>query len=776
MKNLFFVFFTIFFTVNLYAQNSRSDTVDVLKYEINLDFTDMGNQQIKGNCKVKFTPKINGVSQLKLDLLELIVDSVVDLSGILTYTYNDTLLNIDLGVSLNIIDTSEVTVYYHGSPQQDATGWGGFYFQGNYAFNLGVGFDANPHNYGRVWFPCFDNFVERSAYEFNMITSAGKKAHCNGVLISENVINGDTITRKWVMNEEIPSYLVCVAVADYAAVHQSHNGLLGNIPIELVARPSDTTNMKNSFLHLPDAIDIYETGYGPYRWNKVGFSLVPFGSGAMEHATNIAYPQSAANGGLGSETLMAHEFAHHWWGDLVTCETAEDMWINEGMATYSEYLFTEKVYDYETALEQIKNSNKAIIQYLHITEGGYMPISGVPHEYTYGDRVYKKGALMAHNMRAYLGDSLFFYGLNEVTNTFKFQSMNSGQFRDELTAKTGVNMTPFFNDWIFSPGYAHYEIDSTKIAPNGANYDVEIFIEQKLRGNSVFHTQTPIEITFYDNNWNRVKRTVMTNGQFSSAMVTIPFQPILTLLNEDNKLNQARTDEQLIVNSTGVKNLSRALFNLTTVSVSDSALLHIEHHWVKPDVIQNNPNNYRISESRYWSVKGILPVDYDATAKIYFDGRYNSGYLDVDLVPVNGDSLILLYRENATQDWTLYPYYTKTTISPTIAYGWMTIDSLLLGDYAFANGDLAIGIEEKVLNSDDIKVYPNPSDTFLTIQLQEQIKNAIVQVYDLTGKLVIEQSISDKLKINTSDLVPQTYLLHVIQKGKSIYNQKIVVN
>ena len=776
MRKSFLVVLSIFFTSVCFGQNSRSDTVDVLNYEINIDFTNIGAQQIKGNCKVKFTPKITGVSQLKLDLLQLVVDSVVNTTGSLAYTYNDTLLTVNLGVLLTIADTSEITVYYHGTPKQDASGWGGFYFQGNYAYNLGVGFDANPHNYGRVWFPCFDNFVERSAFEFNMITAGGKKAHCNGGLISENIISGDTIVRKWVMNEEIPSYLVCVAVADYATVYQSHNGLLGTIPIELAARPSDTTNLKNSFLHLPDAIDIYETGYGPYRWNKIGFSLVPFNSGAMEHATNIAYPLSAANGTLSNETLMAHEFSHHWWGDLVTCETAGDMWINEGMATYSEYLFTEKVYNYQTALEQIKNSNKSILQYLHINEGGFMPISGIPHQYTYGDRVYKKGALMAHNMRAYLGDSLFFYGLNQVTNTFKFKSMNSSQFRDELTLKTGINMTPFFTNWIFAPGYAHYELDSTKITPNGGNYDVEVFIEQKLRGNTVFHTQAPLEITFYDNNWNRVKRQVMTNGQFSSGTVTIPFQPILTLLNEDNKLNQARTDDQIIVSSASTKTLSRSLFNLTTVSLSDSALIHVEHHWVKPDPIQNNPNNYRISESRYWSVYGILSANFNATAKIYFDGRSNSGYLDVDLVPINGDSLILLYRENASQDWVVYPYYTKTTLSPTIAYGWMKIDSLLLGDYAFANGDLTTGILEPTLTKDDIKVYPNPSNDFVTIQLTSPIQNSTVQLYDLSGKLLLEKPIVDQLKLTTRELAPQTYLLHIIQDGKSIYHQKIVVN
>ena len=605
MKNTLLVALLLFINLKSFSQNTRSDTVDVLKYQVNLDFTDMGNQQISGNCKVHFSAKVNGVTALKLDLLKLTVDSVTHLSGSLIYTYNDTLLTISLAGIMNASDEDSIIVYYHGSPQQDASGWGGFYFQGNYAYNLGVGFDANPHNYGRVWHPCFDNFVERAQYEFNIISSAGKKAHCNGALISENTISGDTIVRKWVMNDEIPTYLACIAVADYTTVHQSHNGLLGTIPIEYAARQVDTTNMKNSFIHLPDAIDIYETGYGPYRWNKIGFSLVPFGSGAMEHATNIAYPQAAANGTLSNETLMAHEFSHHWWGDLVTCETAGDMWINEGMATYSEYLFTENVYDYATALSQIKSSNRSLLQYLHLNEGGYMPISGVPHAYTYGDRVYKKGALLAHNMRAYLGDSLFFYGLNSVTNTYQFQSLNASQFRDELTASTGVDMTNFFKDWIFAPGWAHYTVDSIHVTPNGGNFDVEVFVQQKLKGATVFHSGTPLEVTFYDSNRNRVKRQILANGQYSSDVVTIPFQPVLTLVNEDHQLNIARTDEHRIITAPSTLNMNMVLFNLTTVSVSDTAMLHIQHHWVAPDSIKNNPNNYRISTSRYWSVKGM---------------------------------------------------------------------------------------------------------------------------------------------------------------------------
>ena len=294
------------------ALNSRSDTIDVLDYQINLDMTNMSSQLITANCVVTFTPKINGVNNLDLDLQQLNIDSITSNGGLLVYTHNDTLIKITLPATLTTSDTSSVTVYYKGAPQMDPSGWGGFYFSGGYAFNLGVGFQGDPHNYGRMWFPCFDNFVERSTYEFNVITSGGKKAHCNGNLISENIITGDTIVRNWVMNEEIPTYLACVAVADYQTVNMAFNGINGSIPVELVAAQADTTNMKNSFANLNNALDAYEIGYGPYLWSKIGFSLVPFNSGAMEHATNIAYPRIAANGSLANETLMAHEFSHHW--------------------------------------------------------------------------------------------------------------------------------------------------------------------------------------------------------------------------------------------------------------------------------------------------------------------------------------------------------------------------------------------------------------------------------------------------------------------------------
>ena len=115
---------SITFEKQLTAANSRSDTVDILKYTINLNITDFITNTISGNTVVKFTPKINGVSKINLDLLQLIIDSVKQNSSTVVYTYDDTLLSVNLSANLNPTDTSSVIVYYHGTPQMDhPSGW-----------------------------------------------------------------------------------------------------------------------------------------------------------------------------------------------------------------------------------------------------------------------------------------------------------------------------------------------------------------------------------------------------------------------------------------------------------------------------------------------------------------------------------------------------------------------------------------------------------------------------------------------------------------------------
>ncbi len=761
-------------------ENLRSDTFDIIKYTVNLDITDFANQKIKGNTIVRYAPKLNGQAKICLDLLKMTIDSITQNSTQLTYTYNDTLLRVNLPITVNTTDTNNLIVYYHGAPQGDPAGWGGFSFSGNYAYNLGVGFGANPHNYGRVWFPCFDNFVEKSKYEFNITTILAKTSFCNGALISD-ITNGGVHTRKWILDKEIPTYLASVAVADYTQVNWNIAAANGNLPVVLAARPTDTTAIKNGFVHLPNAVLGFENYYGPYVWNRVGYCLVPFNSGAMEHATNIAYPQAATSITYESQ-LMAHELSHHWWGDLMTCETQEDMWLNEGMASYSERLFLEWTYNYGKYIAEVKSIHDDIVKYIHLRENGFRAISGVPHQYTYGDHVYKKGSDVAHTLRSYMGDAAFFAGLKYVMQQKAYKNMNSLEFRDLLETSSGLNLHDFFDNWVMNAGWPHFSIDSITTTGSVAPYTSVVHVKQKLFGAPNLYSNVPLEVSFMNTAWNKEIKTITMSGASQSFTVQTNVLPVYAGMNVDSKISDAISSEyKTIKTNTNINYaLGRALVMVSNKG-ADSSFVRVEHNIAAPDPIQNNGYNFRLNSQHYWKVDGILSNGFVAKLRFNFDGgkvKSGNSYLDTSLIIVNSDSLILLYRKNAGHDWKEVSHYTKMTFGAKV--GNFTVDTLKFGEYVFANGhsNILTSVKNKQSQLVELNLYPNPSSTILNVAIENYklTANSSIDIYDMQGKVVKHLStINPENTISIEDLAPGRYILNLVDKSKKVAAKTFVV-
>ena len=762
------------------AQDLRSDTIDILHTTIHLDITDFTGKQIKGYSILRVNPKMASVRNLNVDLLKLTVDSVVLNGNNLTTNYNDTLLGIDLGTAYGVNDTLDVMIFYHGRPQIDQSNWGGFYFNSGVAFNLGVGFAADPHNYGRVWFPCFDNFVERSSFLFEIISSNGKKAYCNGEFIGETILSGDTVMCTWEMNEKIPSYLVCVAVGPYAEVKWMYQGVQSNIPVLISVAASDTNKLKASFAHLNDAMDAFESAYGPYLFNKIGYSIVPFSSGAMEHASNITYPSYAVNGNLNNETLMAHELAHMWWGNLVTCERAEEMWINEGMASFSVHLFQEQVYGRNKYIDEVKFNHLNVIQYAHITEEHYWPIYGIPHQYTYGDHVYNKGASMAHNLRTYLGDNLFFSGLSKFCDDNQFKHVSSADLRDQLSLSSGTDLTDFFNDWVFGPGFGHFSIDSVISTPTPGLTELEIYVHQKKRGSDHFFNNVPLTFSFFDKQMNQttINSNDLMSGEFSVLHFSLLAEPVLTVLNPNNELNMAVTADDGYISNNGAYDFINGKMKLEVTNIDDSVYLRIQHHWAAPD--SKVDGNYRLSDYRYWKISGILDDNFATDAVFEFDGRTvttgGNGYLDNDLLQNGSDSIILMYRKDASKQWLEYKYYKKVNLS-SLPFGRMELDSLLLGEYTFANGVSSLSINTNTVRNSDFLLSPNPAtDNILLKDKSTDTTSKQVLIYNAEGKKMLNEPFRYSIDIDTSQYKTGNYFVVVLHKGHQVFSGKFIVS
>lgn len=737
------------------AGPSRSDTFDIRHTIIDLDFTNWSSKSLNAKTELLVSARMDNLTSVRFDLLQLTVDSVQVDGASVVYSYTSPTLRVDFPTALFTGDSVSIRVFYRGQPTTDGSGWGGFYYLNNIAYNLGVGFNADPHNYGRTWFPCFDQFVERSTYTIKTLTNAGRVSQAVGLRTQETFLNGDTLFTQWDLNQEIPSYLVGLAVGPYHRLTDQYTSINGNsIPIEIAATSGDTADARVSFGHLKDALQCFENWYGPYRWDRIGYVLT--GQGAMEHPTNVAYPAFTVDGSFNYDDLMAHELAHHWWGDLATCSEATEMWINEGMAEFNAHLFFECFAGRDQYLNRVKNNWYSVITTAHTSDGGFIAIDGVGHSNTYGSHVYYKGAGVVHNLRTYLGDSLFSGAMKQVLIDHAFDSLSSEQFRDELSSWSGVNLTSFFDNWLFEPGFAQFGLDSLDIQTNSGSTDVHLRIRQGLYNAPQFFADVPLEIGFYDDQWQLHIEPVLFSGQENSYNFQFPFEPEFVVLNPRGMLNSGTTYNEEIFTQPGNRPNQHALMSIHISAESDSSWIRRAHHFAGPGGnVQGSPS-LRMSSNHYWTVSGSMSSSFRASAIIRYDGRSITGGLDQDLVSVTEDSLILLYRPTPGATWTEYPHYTKNVIgNSNNQFGMIEIDSLALGEYVFANGVTAISAEEPVKS--DFMVYPNPASTELNLTGFDL--NAPFVLYNELGQTVLEGVLPDHGVIDISGLTAGYYFL-----------------
>ncbi len=740
------------FLITTKAADFRGDTVDIRSYRINLDLSDFTTKILYGDVTIGLKAKMNNVHSVRLDLLKLLVDTVIVNGNNTPFTYNDSVLNINTIIALNTGDSFTVRVVYHGHPLQIAGDYGGFYWTNSYAFNIGDSYNSDPHNFGKVWFPCFDNFKERSLFEYFVSTKTTHKAFCNGLLLGVTT-SGIKKVWHWKLNQEIPSYLASVAVSDFQTLLDTVNGMGGVKEIQLAARASDTTSLKNLFNHLHDAFHIQEGMWGEYVWDRVGYCIVPFTGGAIEHATNIAFSQYyLAVVPQQCETAMAHELSHHWFGDLVTCETAADMWLNEGWARYNEKLFIERFYGDSAYQSLMKINHEDILHTAHVADGSYLPISGVPPQYTFGKTVYDKAADAIHTLRSYMGDALFFSCVKSYLTAYSGQTANTAQMRDYLSTCSGINLTDFFADWIYAPGFPHFSIESSVVQSTLVDTTVNLVIRQQLNHAPHYYNNVPVTVSYFDAQWNRIDEVVMVSGQctFHNRSFTT-FTPVYVALDFDGKLQDAITDAWKVISNIGTYDFGTAKMILTATANVDSSLVRVEHNWVRPEPMQTKIAGLHLHDKRYWTVDGIFNAGFKASARIDYNGT--DATLDGSFFINNEDSLVVMYRPNSTTEWAIADSFAINTAgSNTNKIGSATINNLQKGQYCLAIwkasiADTTTAFVDCVYNSvkeissnTTFQIFPNPTNENVQVSFEKNVFGK-AEVFDLAGRKLMEQAI-----------------------------------
>lgn len=514
------------------VQAERSREFDAIRYRISLT-VDMNKKSLTGENQITMTPLNNGLKKCVLDAEYLDVKGVVDHQGkTLLFEQKDNQVFIDLNKTYNLKDTIRFTVKYKLDKQ-----------------NLGLRFiDASPTNpkqvssdcfpnKARQWIPCYDYPNDKVATEMIVTVDDNLKVLSNGTLVSVTN-NPQNSTKTWHWSQDLPhsTYLISLSIADYEVIKDS----LGSLPINYWVYHYHIEDAKRSFSKTPHMISFFNKLYNyNYPWAKYDQVISTYMGGGAEATTATLLGEGAvtdknAEQDFSYERVIAHEIAHQWWGDLITLRSWEHTWLNESFGTYSDYLYTRNEYGADAGAYDLLGKKN---QYLNEAHNRYIrPI--VFNRYNdpgdnFDSHTYPKGANVLHLLRYILGDDAFFRTLSTFLHQNAFKPVDTHDFMKTVKEVSGKNMDWFFDQYIFSPGHAVFEV-TKKWDESGKTIKINILQKQdSLPGVPIYTVPVNLGFSFPG---KKVVKEVWLKNKSESFEFVFDQEPLLVRFDEGNYL------------------------------------------------------------------------------------------------------------------------------------------------------------------------------------------------------------------------------------------------
>lgn len=755
------------------VSSQTTDTVDALNYRIYLDVNHKMAQNLTGYTDIDLR-LLRSIPSFTLDLKSATVDSVFVNNTRGTVNYDNRYLTIPVSNGSCAGDTLHVRVYYHSTGYVENYGMGGFHFSGNIIYNLGAVFEESPHTFGRAWYPCRDVFADKATYQYAITVSKEWEAVCSGMLDSVSTFAADSSrTFHYSVSHPISTYLSSVTIGQFRVLNKSLQGVYNTYPLSVRYLSGDSNNIANTFAILDSVFPYYEKLFGPYHWGRVGYVGTPRGS--MEHVANISLIGQCINDrSTLCQMVVCHELSHAWFGNLVTCETQADMWFNEGGASFCEEVAMEAAFGKEAATEYYQDNLENVIRTMHHTDSTYHAVANIPDPLTYSGTVYNKGATVWHSLRGYLGDSVFYASMQRLFASNAFGNMTSAQVRDSLSLYSGTDLNKFFDFHVFTPGFTHFSIDSMCVSGNSTT----VFMRQRLVGTTQFANGNKVPVTFFSETWDSVTKIMAFDGQFAQQTFTLPFEAKFAIVDFYNTLSDAITTGSTVIKSVGQRPFGSAYFVEQNMTVRDSNFLHVSHNWVAPDAMKNPDTAIKRMANRYWTVSG--DIRNRLTGKFFFSrhttATANYAFLDENFLEETAsvDSLVVLYRENPSDDW----HYLPTTFEGSRTQGYLIVYPLKTGEYTLAIADTAnirVGLPDEIIGG-FVMMYPNPAANTLKIEFPELGGSVDMAIFSQTGaKALGIKNIHSGEKVNISKLPSGTYTVTLTVDGETFFADKLIV-
>jgi len=428
--------------------NSTNRNIDVLHYRIEIELFPE-EEEIVSSVLITGLTKTKDIKKIEFNFYDNFDISKVFLNNkLVAYTNEDNRLIIIRNIAAN--DTFYVKVEYSGTPKN--LGLGSFNFD-NFK-GSSVIYTLNEPIYASTWFPCNDVPYDKVQMDILITNDSSKTSLSNGIL-TEVINRGSKKTYHWKTKYPIATYLISISSAKY--VHftdqyiyaTSENAHFDTMAIDYYVFPEHLDNAKKDFdIHL-DAIKFFSEKFGEYPFIKEKYGVVEFmwGLGAMENQTITGIGKNFVSGNDFFTGMLVHELAHQWWGNAVTVSGWEDIWLNEGFATYSEALYWENRAGF-SALKSTMNS------YLINFENTTL----INPKNMFGRTTYNKGAWVLHMLRKEVGENNFFEILRKYYQAYKYKNTTTAKFIKLAEKISQKKLTQFFKQWVYE-GKGNLEIE-----------------------------------------------------------------------------------------------------------------------------------------------------------------------------------------------------------------------------------------------------------------------------------------------------------------------------
>lgn len=492
-----------------YMQSPNTGNYDVVYCKLDLEI-DPNVKFLEGTATTTFIPKNEGVQQVYFDFSTAldVMDVRYEGNSVAFEVLNSDELRIDFPETLTMGELVEIDIDYSGPPT--SSGFGAF-SNGLVCSGQVPALWTLSEPYGaKEWWPCKQTLNDKyDSIDLVITTPADYRAAGNGLLIEETDNGDDTKTYFWSHRYAIPAYLVAFAVSEYE-VYSDFVPLENGDQLEILNYifPCNLDYAKSSTPVTIPIMQFFRESFGEYPYIEEKYGHCNFGwGGGMEHST------MSFMGGF-SHLLIAHELAHQWFGDKITCGSWADIWLNEGFATYLEGLTYEAAGD-TNGWENWKQKNQSRATNAPNGSVYVYDTSSVSRIFN-GNLSYSKGAYLLHMLRWMMGDETFFDAIYNYIHDpdLIYGYARTPDLQKHLEASSGLDLNEYFNDWLFGKGYPVYELiwEST-------DDGIWLKVNQDQTDPSVEFFNMPIPVRIVGLN---TEKTVVVDPVYSGELFEIP--------------------------------------------------------------------------------------------------------------------------------------------------------------------------------------------------------------------------------------------------------------